>query len=172
MSVYWRWTLWAPSPQFWAIWLMLPPLSPSSLSALRSLVLSPTSLPWRLHISIYSPGSLGFSPAPPSKNTGGSYISCLCPPLSVSWDYLVPPSKQEWSPLTLAFLHVKLIKVCRVYLVYSVLYGKYLLICEYIPCMSFGVLGYLTQVDILMFHLIACKFMISSFTIDEQCIIV
>jgi hypothetical protein len=80
----------------------------------------------------------------------------FCPPFAfshldpshfASCDYFLSPSKSIWKLLTWAFLLVTLLKVCKLHPMYSVLFGKYPLITEYIPSMSFWVC-YFTQDDI------------------------
>jgi hypothetical protein len=65
VSIYWRWSLQGHSPHGWTFHLRSSPLCPGSLSHLSYLEPSrgsPDPYPTLLHISIHSPGHLGFSP--------------------------------------------------------------------------------------------------------------
>ena len=82
LSIYWRWTLWVPSPHCWAFGLRSPPLNPESLSPLRFLGLSRCSLclPF-LKAAYFHSFSLSLS----------WFLSCSPPPYLILFPFY-PPS--------------------------------------------------------------------------------
>ena len=157
LSIYWRWILRVLSPYHWAFWLSSPPLNPESFSLPESwyfLGTFPSFHPTRLFIFIRSLDPLGFSLVPHPHTWSCFPFPFLSPfpprsfPPSGCCDYFFTSYKWNWNILTWTLLLVTLLTVSGLYPTYSVLFGWYSRISEYILCMSFLGLRYLTQDDI------------------------
>jgi hypothetical protein len=114
-------------------WLRSPPLSPEShLPGLWYFLYMPRP---RLHISIHSPGPLGFSPTPiPDPVSLFTFPSPLPPrslSLSASHDYFLPPSNGIDASTLGPFYLLTLLIVCGLYFKYSVRFVHFVH-CAYI----------------------------------------
>jgi hypothetical protein len=116
--------------RLWLFWnLGLSCCYPSSPSPIIPLCLISWPIYIHLHLLPYLILPL-FPPSPPPLPPKSSAPS-------TSLDYIVPPSKKDWSIQSFVFLSLECHVVRELYHGYSMLFAWYPLISEYIPCVFF-----------------------------------